>query len=166
MYGRNAHLFAAAVVFTVAGASAASAGVIDGSGCCAPVRWSCGSNCGPMPTVIYGTPPEVAFAPQPVYRVDQGPDYAPPLLPYGEPSAGPESEPGPYPYVSRYSGYGYPFVYPGYRRHGYRGYRPFRHRFGYGPRFHTGMHRFGGHRAVTRMPMVRRGPVDGRRWHN
>jgi len=173
MYGRNVHLFAAAaVVFTVAGATLASAGIIDGSGCCAPVRWSCGTNCGPMPTVTYGVIPEPDYDPRPVYRVDQGPDYLPPLLGYGEPRTAPDDDQGPYPYLAPYSGYGYPFMFQGNRRHGVNihrhfgvaPYRHFRPRFVGGPRMQTAMvpNRFVGHRPMTRMPMVRRPMVRGR----
>lgn len=151
MPGRNVHLFAAAIFLTIAGTSAASA---DG---CSP----CGSN---LPNIIYGTP-AIGYYQQPLYRVNQGPVYQPPLLPYGTPPVDQSGgyDQGQYPYVGPYSGYGYPFYYPGNRLGG-PGYR--HHHFAPGPRFRTGMnpHRFADRRPMMRGPMVRRGPGRGRHW--
>lgn len=138
MFARKIHLFVAAVAFAVAGSTAASAGMIDGTHW-GPTHWSCASSCGPMPTILYGPAVEpVYYPPQRLYRVNQGPVYWPPLLSYGEPPIAQDPDPRPYPYVSPY-GYGYTFS-GGFRRH-----------------------RFVGHRPVTRMPMARRSTS---RWHN
>jgi hypothetical protein len=135
MFGK-VHLFAAAIVFAAAGSTAASAGVIDGTHW-GPVHWSCGSGCGPMPTIFYGPAVRpIYYPPQRVYRVNQGPEYLPPLLSYGEPPVTPAPDPRLYPYVYPYGGY----TFSGGYRH----------------------HRFVGHRQVARMPMVRRSG----RWHN
>ena len=128
MFGK-VHLFAAAAAFAVAGSTAASAGVIDGTRW-GPVHWSCAADCGPMPTIYYG--PAIApiyYPPQRVYRVNQGPVYQPPVLSYGEPPIAPEPDPRLYPYV--YPSGGYTFS-GGYRHHRYT------------------------HRQVSRTPMVRR----------
>ncbi len=168
MPGRIVH-FAAAIAVTIAGVSAARAG--GAPNCCAPVIASCG-NCGSNPpTIIYG--PTGYYAPEPIYRVNQGPVYNSPVLPYGEPEWAPQSDAGPYPYVAPY-GYGFPFSYPGYGRrgfhhhHGVNVYRhagipprgPYVHGFG-PPRMRTGFApaRFVGHRPMVRGPMVRRVPA-------
>jgi hypothetical protein len=155
MPGRKVHLIAAAAVFTVLGASTAGAGgLFTGNNCCAPVVWGCQSTCGYMPNIIYGTGYGYGYGPQ-VYPVNQGPAYYPSALPYAEPAYEPGYGEGAYPYVAPYGGYGYPFMYPGYRRHGFgfRHFAPrqhFGHRFAPVPHFRTGMHRpaFVGHRFV------------------
>ena len=171
MFGPKVHLFAAAIAFAVGGASGASAGLLDNGRCCAPTTWGCQSTCANIPNVIYGTlpAPAPAYYPPPVYPVNQGPTYEPPLLPYGEPGYAPEGAPGPYPYVAPYGGYGFPYYGPGYRRHGYPGFRRygvpgFR---GFRPGFRTAMHpnRFVGYRPMVRTPFVRRAPmVRSKRW--
>jgi hypothetical protein len=182
MPGRTV-LFAATAALTLLGASAASAGWYGAAGCCAPplaanwgcassgcaplymssfsyggccapVRWGCGSACGPSYSDYgYGVGYGGYNVAAPIHVVNQGPSYDLPLTGYTYPVAT-YDEPRAYPYVRGYNGYRQV-----YRPYGYRGYR------GYGvarPFYRSRVAHF--HRSVhVRYPGMRHAPRRGYR---
>jgi hypothetical protein len=126
MSGRKVHWLAAistAYLLGITAASAADVNVIYGC-CSAPPQACAGDGCmieQSGVTIIYGRQPQpVAYEPQapavPYYVVNQGPTYAPVLVPYAAPL---------------YDDYAPIYGYPGYRPFG-EGHRPFGRPFGKG----------------------------------